>query len=183
MANPDPTKPESTVTLHQVAYPQVHSLSYFNIATGVVGSTIHNPSFIRSKTALASGSTPAQFATVKDNGDPTVHPVLFFSAYLFHPLDAETQFHWSDMIPAPGVGFSLTAPAGNFFFGGSSEFFRRNVQIIYGLHYGQVTHLAPTGVDDPSSSTAPVTQQRFSRGAFAGLTFNIDFIKGLFGGK
>ena len=44
-----------------------------------------------------------------------------------------------------------------------------------------MTSLAPTGFVDFTSSVAPTTQKKFDKGAFVGFTFNIDFIKGLFG--
>lgn len=173
---------EKTITLLQMAYPQVHSLSYYNLAAGVVASTLKNPSFNRVETALPTDTTKAQYSTITDPGSPSVSPVLFFSAYII-PLDAERPFHWSDMIPAPGVGFDLSSPATNFFFGASSEFpHLRNLQLIYGYNYGKVTELVPGAVDDPTSSTAPVTRQHYGHGFFAGLTFDISFIQSLFGG-
>ena len=111
-----------------------------------------------------------------------VVPVLFFTSYLFHKIDPEAPFEKWDLVPQPSLGFSLTSPSGDFFFGGTSEFFVRNVQLVYGLHYGQTTHLVPNQVNDPASKDAQATQKVFNKGAFAGLTFNIDFIKGLFGG-
>ena len=108
--------------------------------------------------------------------------MLFFTAYLFHPIDAEVPFERMDLLPQPSVGFSLTSPSGDLFIGGSSEFFKRNVQLVYGYHYGQTTHLVPGQIDHPLSKDAPQTTKRFDGGAFVGLTFNIDFIKGLFGG-
>jgi hypothetical protein len=173
---------EGPLTLLQTSLPQVHTLSYFNIATGLIASTIHDRSFNRVEAVPASGSTPAQFKTVSQNDDPRVMPVLFFTAYLYRPIDAEVPFEGRDLLPQPSVGFSLTSPSGDFFFGGSSEFFKRNVQLVCGYHYGQTTHLVPGQIDDPLSKDAPQTTKRFDGGAFVGLTFNIDFIKGLFSG-
>ncbi len=168
--------------LIQTSLPQVHTLAYFNVATGVVGSTIRDTSFNRVEFAPASGSTPEQFKTVSQRGDPRVLPVLIFTAYLWHPIDAEAPFERMDLIPQPSIGFSLTSPSGDFFFGGSSEFFKRNVQLTYGYHYGQTTHLVPGQTTDPTSSAAPQTVKRFDSGTYVGLTFNIDFVKGLFSG-
>lgn len=169
--------------LVQTSLPQVHTLSYFNVATGILGSTIKDQAFNRVLVTPATASTVAQYKTVTQDGDPRVMPVLFFTAYLFRPIDAEVPFEKWDIIPQPSVGFSLSSPSSDFFFGGSSEFLKRNVQIVYGYHYGQTTHLISGQVDDPTSKDAPQTQKRFDNGFFAGLTFNIDFIKGLFGGK
>jgi len=172
----------NALTLLQTSLSQVHTLSYFNIATGLIASTIHDQSFNRVEAAPASGTTPAQFKTVQQKGDPRVMPVLFFTAYLFHPIDAEVPFEKRDLIPQPSIGLSLSSPSGDFFFGGSSEFLKRNVQLVYGYHYGQTTHLVPGQINDPSSKDAPQTTKRFDSGGFVGLTFNIEFIKGLFGG-
>jgi hypothetical protein len=174
---------ENTVTLVQMAYPQVHSLSHFNVATGVMVSGLKNPNYIRVLTAAGSPQgSAAKYGTQTVDGDLSVAPILFFSAYLFKAVDAESRWHWTDTIPAPGVGFSLASPASNFFVGASSEFFRRNVQVAYGWHIGPVTKLVP-GVDDPSSATAPATVQRFSAKPFVGMTFNISFLSSLAWGK
>ena len=173
---------DTPLPLLQTSLPQVHTLSYFNIATGLIASTIHDKTFNRVESTVASSTSPAQFKTVSQTGDPRVMPVLFFTAYLFHPIDAEVPFERGDFFPQPSIGFSLTSPSSDFMFGFSSEFFKRNVQLVYGYHYGQTTHLVPGQIDDPTSKDAPQTVKRFNGGAFVGLTFNIDFIKGLFGG-
>jgi hypothetical protein len=168
--------------LLQTSLPQVHTLSYFNIATGVIGSTIRDTTFSRVLSVAATSKSPAQYKTISQTGDPRVMPALIFTAYLFRPIDAEVPFETWDLFPQPSVGFSLASPSTDFMFGFSSEFFKRNVQLVYGCHYGQITRLVPGQADDPTSSTAPQTIKRFKTGAFVGLTFNIDFIKGLFGG-
>lgn len=175
--------------LMEAALPQVHVLSFFNLSTGIIASSIKDKNVfrvIKTPSAPASGSIPAvaaTYQTASESAGPRVAPALFFTAYLIKAIDAEVPFQKSDMIPEPSVGFSLTNPSGDFFIGASSEFFVRNVQLVYGLHYGQVTALAPNQVDDPSSSTPQATEKVFKTGAFVGLTFNIDFIKGLFSGK
>jgi hypothetical protein len=181
-STPDPADPEPTINLGTISFPQVHTLYHYNVATGVIVSSLRNPSFTRTQSVLAGNGAPAQYQTTTDNGNVYAAPVLFFSAYLFGAMDSERDWHWLDLKPEPALGFSLSSPADNFFFGGSSEI-RRNVQIVYGYHLGKVTKLSPVIVDDPSSSAAPVTIQRFKGGAYIGLTFNIDFIKGLFTGK
>lgn len=173
------------LTLFDLTYPQVHSLSNYNVAMGVVGSTIENPSFVRVQTSAASGTpgqpgfTPAQFKTIKNGGDPEVEPVLLFTVYI-PPFDAERAWRKRDLIPQPSFGFSLSSPSSDFLFGVSSEI-RRNVELVGGLHVGKLTSLVQPIFDDPTSSAAPQTQQSFAHGGFLGLTFNIDFIKGLFG--
>ena len=109
-------------------------------------------------------------------------PILALSMY-FRPKDVQVPFTKSKFFSlnnlAPTVGFSLTTPKDDFFFGLSSELVR-NVHAIYGYHYGKITTLGPPGVDDPFLSTAPATVKRFKGNVFVGLTFNINFIPALF---
>jgi hypothetical protein len=183
-ATPDPADLEPTILLAVASFPQVHTRYHYNVATGVVVSSLRNPSFSRVLSAAAANGNPAQYKTVKDNGNVYAAPALFFTAYLLGPMDAESEwkFNWENLKPQPTLGFSLSSPADNFFFGAASEL-RRNVQIVYGYHLGKVTKLSPILVDDPTSNAVPATVQRFKGGGYVGLTFNIDFIKGLFTGK
>lgn len=180
-------KTEELLTLLDQTYPQVHNLSYFNISTGVVASTLHDPTFARVQTAAAVGTPnqpgfqPATFATQQTAGDPVIAPVLMFTFY-YPPFDAERSWHKGDLIPQPNIGFSLTSPSTDFFVGGASEI-QRHVQLVAGLHIGKITELPTVPFDDPTSNAAPITRKSFHFGAFYGLTFNIDFIKGLFGGS
>jgi len=167
---------DQLITLLNFTLPQVHQMYFYNVSTGVVASTLRNPMFTRVQQTAPPNAT---FTTIKQNGDITAAPVLMFTAYL-KPMDAESRWKAVDLTPAVSLGFSLASPATSFFFGGSSEI-RRNVQFVYGVNYGKVTALAPSGFNDPTSSAAPATQQRFDKGGYFGLTFNIDFIKGLFG--
>jgi hypothetical protein len=82
-----------------------------------------------------------------------------------------------DLIPGLTIAFSMASPSTNFYFGGSSEFPKlRNVQITYGLALSRVGKL-----EKPYTSSTPITDQVFSTGGFAGLTFNITgFIQSLF---
>jgi len=181
---PDPADSEPNITLAVATFPQVHTFYHYNVATGVVVSSLRNPSYSRVLSAAAANGKPAQYQTVKDNGNVYAAPALFFTAYLLGPMDSESEwkFNWTNLKPQPTLGFSLSSPADNFFFGAASEI-RRNVQLVYGYHLGKITKLAPTLVDDPTSSAAPATVQRYKGGVYGGVTFNIDFIKGLFTGK
>ena len=182
---PELAEGESTISLLDVTLPPVHSLSHYNLATGVVASTLHAPSFNRVQTGVASGTSgqpgyvPAQYKTVTDPGAPEVMPVLLFTIYI-PPMDAERKWRAKDLIPQPLFGFSLSSPSTDFFFGGAVEPLR-NIQIVGGAHAGKITQLITGGIDDPTSSAAPATSQQFKVGGFVGVTFNINFIKGLFG--
>jgi hypothetical protein len=96
-------------------------------------------------------------------------------------LDAESPWKPKNLIPGFSFGFSMSAPASSFYLGGSSEIWR-NLQVAAGLNIGKTNALAP-GNQDPTSSAAPNTVQRFAKGVFVGVTLNIDFIAGLFGAK
>jgi hypothetical protein len=217
-----PTNQQQTVTaktslkpLDGDAWPQVHSQYRYNLATGVVGSTIRTPSFSRIATGsylpagcdptisvATTGSTTSTIAgattttspsttttttctptyqTLPVAGGPRILPALMFS-YYWTRRDTQTKTgSWSWAFPVPTIGLSLTSPADDFFLGGSSEFkFLRNVQLVYGAHLGRVPKLGANGSQNPTDSTAPQTTTSLHVGPFVGLTFNLDFLKGLF---
>ena len=94
-------------------------------------------------------------------------------------MDAERRFHKSDLIPAPTLAFSLSSPSTNFYFGGSSELFVRNLQLVYGFSIAKTGVLQPTA--NQLSATTAATQQVFLKGGFVGVSFNITgFIQSLF---
>ena len=181
---------EETLNLLNATYHQTHNLSRYNVATGMIYSTLRSPSWTRQEVAAPVtcpvGSpqpcvpSPALYQTVPN--PPSSHaidPVLFFMVYLKR-LDSERKWHPSDMIPALNLGLSLSSPATDYFFGLSSEVFFRGVQIVGGRHIGKVNELAPPGVNDPTSSAAPAIVTRFHPAWYFGLTFNINFIQSLF---
>jgi hypothetical protein len=195
---------EMSLTLLGATYAQVHSLYTFNIATGMIYSTLRNPTWSRVESAAPAGCTsgsasscasPEMYTTIQNPAPRPIDPALLFTVYLFGntgtdggPLrrvlgrfDAERKSRLSDLIPEPSVGLSLSSPATDFFGGGSSEVWR-GVQFVYGLHWGKVNYLAPVPTSDPTSSAAPVIDTHFGTGFFAGVTFNITFIQTLFGG-
>jgi hypothetical protein len=217
-----PTNQQQTVTakaslkpLDGDAWPQVHSLYRYNLATGVVWSTITKPSFSRvatgsyllagcdpaisvattgSTTSTTAGTTTTNspsttitttctptYQTLQVAGGPRILPVLMFS-YYWTKRDTQTKTgSWSWAVPVPTIGLSLNSPADDFFLGGSSEFkFLRNVQLVYGAHLGRVPKLGANGLQIPTDSTAPQTTTSLHVGSFVGLTFNLDFLKGLF---
>ena len=168
---------DQTVSLLNYQLPQVHSLYYYNIAFGVVGSTIRAPTF---------GFSPApKYTPVQVGSTPIIDPVILFTAY-FRPIDAESPYRAKDLIPGASFGLSLTSPSNNFYFGASSEIMR-NVQATYGFTMARVPELPnsnvfnPTGSSGAPSSATPVTTQHFEKGGFLGLTFNFSgFIQSLF---
>jgi hypothetical protein len=156
---------------------QVHSLYHYNLSSGVVYSWLEDESVSRVK--ITGGTAPTYQTVAKYTH--MAKPVLAFSAYLW-PRDVQVPWNWRDWrgwFPAPTVGFSLSSPADDFFFGGSCEI-RRNVQLVGGIHYGRVTRVDDIQID-PTSDAVPPTFKRFARDGFIGLTFNLNFIRGLFG--
>jgi hypothetical protein len=196
-APPAPT----SVVMKVGPYKNVHKVYPFNITTGMIYSTLRNPTWSRVETAPPSGctsastsscSSPELYTTVENPAPRPIEPALFLTAYvfgssdvprkwhLFGPFDPERKWHFFDLMPQPSVGLSLTSPSTDFFAGGSSEV-HRSVQIVYGVHRGKVNYLAPTLANDPTSSAAPVTLTHFRTGYYVGITFNIPFISSVFG--
>jgi hypothetical protein len=162
---------DQSVNLLSNTYAQAHALSRFNLTSGVVFSSARPPNLVNTGTTMAPIYT-------KYPGSPLIDPVLAVSAYIFRPVDAERKFQYKDLIPAPTVGFSLTSPSNNFYFGASSEFFLRNLQITYGVSSLKLTELGPLTT---GTTTSTSTIQQTSYHGFVGLTFNITgFIQTLF---
>ena len=161
---------DQTLNLLNLTLPQSHSISYFNVAAGVVYNSVRVPSF-----AVTNN------VGVQIHGSHTVDPVLFLTGYVlghWFPMDAERDWRPHDLIPGLSVGFSLSNPTTRFYVGGSSEFFLRNVQLTYGASITQVSELTSTA---PLNATTAATRQRFTGRWFVGLTFNISgFVQGLF---
>ncbi len=191
---PGPT--EQSMTLLNTNYPQTHNLSRFNIASGLAVTYLgkSSPSWSRVETspAVTCGAgvpqpcipSPALYQTVENQPNTLAYdPVLFFMVYPFR-LDSERKWHPRDFLhPALDFGLSLSSPSTDFFVAVSEEAFVRGVQFTGGVHVGQVNELSPTaGVNDPTSSAAPVTITRWHGFLFGGLTFNLNFIQTLFGG-
>jgi hypothetical protein len=161
---------DQTLTLLNMTLPQSHTISTYNLAAGVVYSSIRSYTF-----GVVNSST------VQTGRSHTVDPLLFLTAYwLQHwfPMDAERDWRPSDLVPGFSFGLSLSSPSTNYYVGLSSEFLLRNVQLTGGLSIAKESRAAP-GL---TMGTSPNTVQRFSEGWFVGLTFNISgFIQGLVG--
>jgi hypothetical protein len=165
-----------TVNLLTYTFPQSHALSTFNLAAGVVVSSIKTRSFTNAGATTTSNGTTWSTAM----GGYTVDPILAVTAYVFGPMDAERPFQKKDLIPGITLGFSLTSPSTNFYFGGSSELFIRNIQAVYGLALNRVNTLDPSM--QPVAMSQPTTRGIFAKGGFVGLSFNITgFIQSLTG--
>jgi hypothetical protein len=177
------------ITMATPTYSHVHSLSSYNVSTGLIYSGLRNPTFTRQESAVAvacpTGSigcsaVPEQYATVTSPGPRSVDPVLFFTIYAFGKFDAERKWRPLDLLPEPTVGISLSSPTTDYFFGATSEIMR-GIQLVGGVHLGKINQLVQPLVSDPSSSSAPTTQLVFTHSEFIGITFNFSFIQGLFG--
>ncbi len=192
----DPTPSTSiasdrSVILLTAQLPQVHSMFAYNLAFGVIGSSLSEPSFTRVANAppCPTGTTPpgpssSPCGTFTDSSSTAtpIQPVVFLTTYLPQKFDAESHWRahelWWPL--APGFGISLTQPSTDFFFGNSSEV-RRGVQIVYGWHLAKVNYLR-AGVESSTSSAPSVTGQHLQSGFFCGATFNINFVQSLFSG-
>jgi hypothetical protein len=173
---------DQVLSLLNVQLPQVHSLYYYNIATGFAVNWNRNPTFVRVPSSPGSTSGTETYTTQKVKGSVTAEPILLFTTYLPGlPVDAESPWKPKDLIPGFSFGLSLSAPASSFYVGGSTEIWR-NLQLAAGLNISKINTLAPVA-EDPTSNAAPATTQRFRKAAFVGLTLNIDFIAGLFNQK
>jgi hypothetical protein len=170
-------QPSDQTSTFNYTLTQSHSLSRFNLSSGVIVSSIKNTSYVY--TTAPTATSPGVIKQL--NGGPIVDPVLFLTAYIFGKMDAERPWRTKDLKPGVSLGFSLTSPASNFYFGGSSEFFLRNLQIVYGFSLAKTSTLSPPGTVQASTVTTPPTYQTFSKGGFVGLSFNVSgFIQSLF---
>lgn len=162
---------EQTPTLLNVPLPQTHSRYYYNLASGVVVTTIRTKSF-----GFPAGSTPTSNGSAMETGSSLlIDPVLFLTRYL-RPFDAGRKEKPRDFIDSFGinVGFSLSAPTNNFYFGGTNELLRL-VQVNYGFVAAKVPKLAGDVyiASGGSSTPTPITNQVFAKGGYIGLSFNI----------
>jgi hypothetical protein len=176
------TATDQSIGLLNLGLPQVHTLYYFNLATGFAFSTVRNASYSRVPLAPGTQTGTEQYYTQQVRGSRTVEPNLLFTVYLPRlAMDAESPWRPKNLIPGLSFGLSLTNPATSFYLGGTSEIWR-NMQFATGINIQKVTRLSPAAMD-PLTGAAPVTYQKFDTGAFVGLTLNLDFIPGLFGQK
>jgi hypothetical protein len=159
--------------------PQVHSLSYFNVATGFATNWVRNPTFSWAQTC---GTAPCSSSAIqKVRGTVNSEPILLFTTYLPGlAIDAERPWRPRDLVPGLSFGFSMTSPASSFYLGGSFEIWR-NLQLATGVNIGKINALAPPSLLVQTPTNTPPVVQRFAVAPFLGVTLNIDFIAGLFG--
>jgi hypothetical protein len=158
---------------------QTHTRFSYNVATGVLVTTIRSKSFAYSPT---STSPPTNSGIPYQSGSTLlIDPVISLTKY-FVAFDAERRWRIRDLTPGLTLSISLTSPSSNFYLGGSSEV-ARYIQVEYGYALAKVPKLV-TGNFVSSTSTSPPTTQVFTSGAYIGLSFNISgFLSGLGGGS
>jgi hypothetical protein len=173
--------PDQTVNLLTLQLPQSHTRSTFNLAAGVVISSVTRPAFSVPSGLTGTNTTAAQ---VRTSNNPTIEPLLLLTVYPW-PIDAEQPCVplaclWQNA-PGLNVGFSLTSPTSSFYLGLSLELFR-NIELVLGDNFQIVQRLPSPPVAISNAATTATTSSTFANGVSAGLTFNISgFIQGVVG--
>lgn len=169
---------DQTVNLLGLTFPQTQVLDRFNLAAGVVLSSLIPPAITSFSSIDGSkgGACPSGVATctayTATKGSHIVDPVLGVSVYLLKPMDAERNWEISDLLPAPTIDISLSSPSSNFHIGAASEF-ARNLQLVYGVSAVDETRLGGKITTFNGSPTSLITAKKFNVGGFFGVTFNI----------
>jgi hypothetical protein len=164
-------------SLPTITLPQSHTRYSYNVASGVLVTTLRTKSF-----GYAPGSSiSTNSGTVIQTGSSLlIDPVISLTKYLV-AFDSEKKWSPRDLIPGLTLSFSLSSPTNNFYLGGSTEFVRY-LQFECGYVAARLPQPA-TGVFVPSSSTTPPTTMSFHSGAYIGLSFDISgLISGMAGG-
>jgi hypothetical protein len=173
---------DQTISLLNLQFAQSHSLSYYNLASGVVYSMVHSPTFGFS----CNTASPPVCTPVRTNNPRIVDPVLLFTIYP-KPWDAEShcphQFcltHLKTNPPGINFGFSLASPTSSFYVGASFELLR-NFQVVAGYNFAKEPTLSSIQPSPATSSSTPTTVQKYYSAPFFGVTLNISgFIQSLF---
>jgi hypothetical protein len=176
-----------TVNVLNLTLPQVHSLTWFNLASGVVVSSLR-PTSVTTYAGVGPGSQSNANADdvcpvgvssctlyTTSKGSHLIDPVVGLTVYALHPLDVERPFRMQDLTPAPTFDLSVLSPTTNFHIGFSSEFFVRNLQLNYGGSFVQETRVPP-GTPTATIDNQPAylsTVKKFNKGGFFGFTLNI----------
>jgi len=171
---------DASVSLVNMNLPQVHSLYYFNIATGFGVSGARNSTFTTVAQTNASGTT---YLAQQTRGHRIVEPIILLTAYLPGlPMDAESPWKPRNLIPGLSFGFSMSNPANSFYLGGSSEIWR-NLQLAYGVNINTGINTLVPNQTFTALTQAPATTSRTTIKPFIGLTLNLDFIASFFNQK
>jgi hypothetical protein len=165
--------------------PQVRTHYRYNFTTGIAASSLRNPAFQKVRTVADDPTTTivneARYRIDRQRGDRRVNGFLGLTYYLrgidtLRPLTLREA-----LIPNPTVGFGLSEPLENAFFGFSNEIVR-NGQIVWGIHCGKVNELVERNdINENEDATAPVTKKKFHAKPFIGLTLNLKFLDKVFG--
>lgn len=168
-------------------YPQIRPLYRFNFTTGVVFSFLRDPTNIRVKTELDDpATTDKKEDRYKDGtikGDVSVIPMFAVTVYPTLLDISAPMSIWDRVRPSPTFGFAFVNPQENAFVGASIEPLR-SMQFLVGVHVGKVSKersAENTDKDDPASTTVKTTDKRFGTSLFIGASFNVNFVKTMFG--
>jgi hypothetical protein len=169
--------------LEKAKMPTFRALYRFNFNSGVVGSGLRKPSFLKVKTAdddPATTASEARYRIAEIEGDRRVLPIFAVSVYLV-PVDVQGPVRWSErLIPNPTIGFAFSNPADDVFLGFNHEVVR-NLQFFWGLHLGKVGKLSPRNdVSEDRDATAPVTHDGRRKALTFGFTFNVNVVTKIF---
>ena len=109
---------------------------------------------------------------------------MFAVTVYIKPVDPlRPMSKWDRITPSPTFGFAFVDPHENAFVGASIEPLR-SLQVLAGLHFGKTSHertAENTDKNDPLSATPKVTDKKFEARFFVGVSFNVNFIKTMFG--
>ncbi|MBM4353307.1 MAG: hypothetical protein FJ109_05830 [Deltaproteobacteria bacterium] len=173
------------VTLVSSVLPQVRSLYRFNLSAGMALSSLDEVKYSK-KTQFAddpatADTNEAVYQTMKSGNTFQVQPLLAFTVYWL-PMDIQEPVSWRDLLPSPTIGFGLLSPLDNLYLGFSHEFVR-NLQFVWGLHLGKVTHLLDEEADalELRIPDAPKTVEAIQAGFFGSIQFNFNFFAKLLG--
>lgn len=180
----DDGKPAEVKLVDKAKYPPFRALYRFNFSSGVMRTNLRSHTFQKVKIVDDDPATEkvneARYRVDDLQGDPRVMPIFAFSVYLV-PVDIQNQVTWRErLVPAPTIGFAFTNPANDVFVGFSHEVVR-NLQFVWGLHFGVVSQAVTRNVvSEDHDATAPVTRDKRDKAFAFGLTFNVNVITKIF---
>jgi hypothetical protein len=165
-------------SLPSITLPQSHSRFSFNVASGLLVTTLRTKTFGYAPTATSNTANSGN--VVQTGSTLLIDPVASLTKY-FVAFDAEKKWSPKDLVPGLTVSFSLSAPTNNFYVGGSTEF-ARYLQLEMGYVAARLPQPA-TGSYVSTSSTTPPTNMVFHSGAYIGISFDISGLISGMGGS